>query len=115
MDERVTGWRSDKYFSNMESVSKIDDGWRVVVSCSVCFQTWLVDEYDKVQYLFAIKIDDPTDTSSAKFLEIHKRFLTKAHDGETEEVCKMSGCENNTVNDFAFCAKCLIQKQGVYQ
>ncbi len=115
MEDRVTGWRSDSYFSQMGSIDEINDGWRKVLSCPECSQVWLVDEYDKVQSLFALKIDSPDDLSESKFLDIHKRFLIKEHGGETRETCLMAHCENRAVKDFAFCACCLITKQGVYQ
>jgi hypothetical protein len=115
MDVRVTGWKSDSYFSKMESVSTIDDGWRVIASCPICSQNWLVDEYDKVQNLYAIKIDDPNDASKLNFLAIHKKCLIEAHDGESTSKCLIAGCENKSVNDFVYCAECLIEKQGVYE
>jgi len=115
MEERVTGWCSDSYFSQLNQVSTIDGGWRKVLSCPVCSQAWLTDEYDKVQSLFALKIDSPQDIDASKFLDIHIRFLLKEHGGESSETCLMAGCENKAVNDYAFCAMCLIEKQGVYQ
>jgi len=111
---RVTGWRSDKYFSKMNSVGSTDEGWREILKCNDCNQYWLVDEYDKLQSLFAFKIDNPRAIAKVEFLEIHKAFLLKAYEGESKEKCKMAGCNNNAVNSFAFCANCLI-KQGVYE
>ncbi len=115
MEVRVTGWHSDNYFSKMELVGNVDDGWRAVLKCQQCSQYWLVDEYDKCQSLFAIKIDDPEAIESMNFIDIHERFLLKAHAGESTECCKMAGCENKAVKGLAFCAHCLITKQGVYE
>jgi hypothetical protein len=115
MEVRVTGWHSDKYFSQMNLVSTTDDGWRAIVQCPKCHQYWLVDEYDKLQSLFAFKIDSPDDLEETKFLDLHKAFLLKAHGGESKEGCKMAGCGNNAVNGMAFCASCLVTKRGVYE
>ncbi|MCJ8300148.1 MAG: hypothetical protein MJK13_14600 [Pseudomonadales bacterium] len=115
MEVRVTGWRSDTYFSQMKNLGVINDGWSAVLSCPICSQTWRVDEYDKIQSLFALKIDSPNDLSEAKFLGIHKSYLIKEHGGESSKICLMARCGNNAVKDFAFCADCLITKQGVYQ
>ena len=114
-EEREIGWRTDSYFSSMEEISTINDGWRVIVVCPVCEQHWLVDEYDKVQSLYAFKIDNPDDITESKFLSVHTKYLLKAHNGESKDICRMARCNNHAVNDFVFCAKCLIQKQGVYQ
>jgi len=115
MELRVTGWCTDNYFKKMKEVGTSNNGWKKVLYCEQCGQNWLVDEYDKVQYLFAIKIDDPENLSENDYLELHKDFLLKAHNGESSQVCQMAGCNTKAVNDFAFCAECLITKQGVYE
>ena len=115
MKERVSGWSTDSYFKNMSVVGKRDDGWRSILQCASCGQNWLVDEYDRVQSLFAIKIDSPTDLSEEKFLRIHKKHLIERHGGESKEECRMAGCNNKAVKEMAFCAQCLITKQGVYE
>ena len=96
-------------------VGTTEDGWRAVVQCSKCQQYWRVDEYDKCQSLFAIKIDDPENLEKTDFLEIHKTFLLKSHGGESDENCKMAGCGYKAVKGVVFCASCLITKQGVYE
>lgn len=115
MEARVTGWHTDSYFSEMNVVGTTDDGWRAIVQCKECNQYWLVDEYDKLQSLFAFKIDNPAAIEEIDFLEIHKSFLLKKHGGESIEQCKMAGCGNKAVNGLAFCADCLITKHGVYE
>ena len=112
---RITGWRTDPYFQSMNQVGSRNDGWRKFLECSCCGQCWLVDEWDKLPNLYAIKIDNPEKFSDQKFLEIHKVFLLKAHSGNSEIFCKMSNCNNKAVNDFVFCAECLISKQGIFE
>lgn len=99
----------------MNLVGTTDDGWRAIVQCPQCHQYWLVDEYDKLQSLFAFKIDDPESIDKTKFLEIHKDFLLNKYGGESNEKCKMAGCTNHAVKGMAFCANCLVTKRGVYE
>ena len=115
MKIRETGWCEDHYFGKMKQIGEDDDGWRGILVCPECSQTWLVEIYDKLQYLFAIKIDDPSNASETKLLAIHIDSFLEKHGGESDVDCQMAGCENRAVNDFAFCAECLIQKRGVYE
>ena len=112
---RVTGWRTDSYFENMDQVAEDSGGWRKILRCPKCSQKWLVDEYDKVQDLFGIKIYNPNDTSDSKLLALHKDCLLEKYGGESDLLCQMANCENYAVTSFAFCAECLIQKRGVFQ
>ena len=115
MGVREPGWRTNEYFSAMPKVGEADQGWRSILRCPACGQYWLVDEFDKLQSLFAIKIDNPNKPGESELLEIHEQALLKKHGGESEQDCLFAGCGNKAVKGFALCAKCLITKQGVYE
>ena len=102
MDIRVTGWRTDDYFKKMKSIGSKDDGWRTIVLCDFCRQYWLVDEYDKLQYLYAFKIDNPEDINDDKIFELHKLFLLKTHGGESVQYCQMASCKMPLIADVRF-------------
>jgi hypothetical protein len=115
MQIRETGWRTSKYFVSMPKIGEANEGWRSILQCSECGQYWLVDEFDKAQSLFAIKIDNPNKPEESRLLEIHEQALLEKHGGESEQNCMFAGCGNKAVKDFAFCAKCLIARQAVYE
>jgi len=115
MEVRETGWRTSKYFSLMPQVGEADQGWCSVLQCPKCGQYWLVDEFDKAQSLFAIKIDNLNKPEESRLLEIHEQGLLKKHGGHSEQSCMFAGCGNKAVKGLAFCARCLIKRQGVYE
>lgn len=62
MKERVSGYREDRYFKHFNLVDDSDQGGKVLLQCPVCTQHWLVDIFDKVQNLYALKVDDPEES-----------------------------------------------------
>ena len=115
MDIRVTGWRNDSYFNSMPEMQSYGNGWQSILKCSTCSQYWLVDHFDKVQSLFAVKIDSPTDVNKEHLLEKHIGALLKKYNGYSTNNCQFAGCNELALKGKAFCPKCLITKQGVYE
>ena len=114
LKERVSGYREDSYFSNFNEIGQTDKGWRVILQCPKCGQLWLVDVFDKVQSLYAFKIDKPED-SGKSFFEIHEKYLIEARGGYSHKKCMMAGCGNNALQNLAYCPECAINKLGIYE
>ncbi len=114
MKERVPGYREDGYFSRLEEIGRADQGWRVILQCPDCNQLWLVDFFDKVQSLFALKLDKPSD-SEKSFFQVHKKYLIEAKGGYSKNKCMMAGCQNNALRDLVYCPDCAIKKRGIYE
>lgn len=115
MKVRVTGWRTDEYFRKFPKVGESNEGWSHILKCPSCNQHWLADEFDKIQSLLAVKIDNPEKVDQKEILEEHLKELLSKYGGNSKRICQFHGCNNFTVNKKAFCAECLITKQGVYE
>ena len=114
MKERVHGYREDSYFRHFDEIGQADQGWRVILKCPHCSQLWLVDVFDKVQSLFALKIDRPSD-SEKSFFEVHKKYLIETKSGYSHKKCMMADCENNALKELVYCPECAIKKRGIYE
>ncbi len=112
---RTPGYRSDSNFDKFPEIKKVDEGWRSILQCPNCDQYWLVDEFDKVQHLWAIKVDHPDKPEEKDLFELHKTSLEKSRGGYSQEQCRMAECNNAALNNSAYCADCCIIKHGVYE
>lgn len=111
---RVIGWSSAKPFKNMAKVKTVDDGFRVIVKCNKCGQHWLVDEFDKVSSLFAIKIDSPNKPDDSDLFGVHEKSLIDEYGLSTTQ-CHFAGCNNMALASKSICASCSIDKMGCYE
>jgi hypothetical protein len=114
MNPRVIGWSSSKPFKNMVKVKVVDDGFRVIVECKNCGQYWLVDEFDKVSSLFAIKIGNPNKPDEIQMFRIHEESLIHEY-GVSYTQCHFAGCNNKALVSKAICASCSIKRMGCYE
>jgi hypothetical protein len=114
MKERVSGYREDHYFKRFNEIGRADNDWRVILQCPECNQLWLVDVFDKVQSLFAFKIDSPKDTERS-FFAVHKKYLIESRGGYSQKKCVMAGCENRGLMELVYCPECAINKLGIYE
>jgi len=112
---RQLGHREDKYFKGFAQLKTVDEGWRSILQCSSCDQLWLVDHYDKLQYLYAYKIDTVELPTEGSFFEMHKSELERLRNGNSAETCKFSSCSNLALNGLAYCAVCAIKERGIYE
>ena len=115
LDARVPGYREDKYFNEFPEIKLVNDNWRAVLQCPICNQFWLVDYFDRCQYLYAYKLDSAEPLSDGEFYNFHKVFLEKSRKGYSDKKCAVSGCNNMALNELAYCANCAIKKFRIYE
>ena len=115
LDVRVSGYREDNYFKSFPELKQVNDGWRVILKCPECGQHWLVDIFDRVQYLYAYKIDSAEPLQDGEYYKIHKEQLEKSRNGYSNENCAIAGCNNKALKTLAYCAGCAINKFGIYE
>ena len=89
---RNSGYAEDNYFKNLHVLKEVTDGWRSIMKCSECNQLWLVDHFDKLQSLFAYKIDSMELPTDGEFFQIHKNELEKLKGGYSKEKCMYKTC-----------------------
>jgi hypothetical protein len=92
-------------YDQMKTIGIDESGWRKYVQCCICNQIWLVDEFDKLQYLFAIKVDEKLNKEQYEKIIIRLRYevLCERFGGESIEVCSWYQCKNKALNGLKIC------------
>ncbi len=111
---KIVGWREDSYFKHFEEIDNACQNWQAVLKCPICSQLWLVDRYDKLQSLFAYKIEKPEDKEKS-FFNVHKEFLEESRGGYSDKKCVMAGCLNKSLKELAYCPECAINKHKIFE
>jgi hypothetical protein len=76
--------------------------WRALLRCPTCGQLWAVNEWDKYQIQFAVKIAD-AEGWTASDEALRKEYLAQSRGVNTAAKCMWSGCNKNQLNDSAYC------------
>src|ERR1700756_5578228 len=71
--------------------------WVRLVRCRSCGQLWSLDECDKYQRQFAIKIARQDGWQQFDTTQLRKNFLVKSRGGLADEKCIMQGCNGQRV------------------
>jgi hypothetical protein len=77
--------------------------WVRLCRCRRCGQLWRVDEWDKYQIQFAVKIADSSGWQEFDSEPLRKQFLVESRGGVTEESCNWAGCEKHRLKGVAYC------------
>jgi hypothetical protein len=101
---RVEDHRSIERFDELE----IGD-WVRLVRCPSCAQLWSVDEFDKYQRQFAIKIPRQVDWREFDTTPFRRQYLVHSRGGLTAERCIWHNCERCRVKGVVYCADHLYQ------
>jgi len=83
--------------------------WVRLHQCRSCGQLWRIDEWDKYQAQFAVRVPSAEAWESFDASELQKQFLVSARGGLTDAKCAWSGCKNCQVKGVAYCADHLFQ------
>jgi hypothetical protein len=88
----------------MGHLEKLETGnWIHLYRCRECGQNWRVNERDKYQVQFAVKIADVTRWKEFDSTSLQKQYLLETHGGLTEEVCIWAGCGQNRLKGVVYC------------
>ena len=84
---------------------QIDSGdWVRLVRCPRCSQLWSVDEWDKYQIRFAIKIPCREGWREFDSTPLRKEYLIRSCGGLTDERCIFVNCDQPRVRGVVYCA-----------
>ena len=85
-------------------LSKLEVGnWVLLMSCTDCKQLWKVDEWDKYQNCYAVKIPSRKNWEAFDSESLIKELMIKNRGGLTDSECLSSGCSVNQVKGSAYC------------
>jgi hypothetical protein len=83
--------------------------WVRLVRCLICGQLWSVDEWDKYQRQFAIKIPQQDGWRQYDTTPSRVDFLIQSRGGLTDELCIWTNCKSRRVRGVVYCAKHLFK------
>ena len=76
--------------------------WEKLMECSECGQLWKVNEFEKYQTLYAVKVPNLNDWENVGNALI-KEKIVQDRGVITEQECMYSGCTHQQVKDSAYC------------
>ena len=83
--------------------------WVHLHQCSTCGQLWRIDQSDKYQIQFVVRIPAGVDWEQFDVSTLQKNFLMKSRGGLTEEQCIWRGCQGKRVKGVVYCVEHLYQ------
>ena len=108
--------------SQLPDIVKLDDhpaigrfdeletgNWVRLLRCPRCGQLWSVDEWDKYQARFAVKIPQRDGWRQFDTTRFRRQYLVKARGGLTDEKCIWQDCDHRRVRGVVYCAEHLYQ------
>jgi len=108
--------------SQLSDIVKLDDqstiggfeelemgDWVRLVRCPRCGQLWSVDEWDKYQTRFAVRILQREGWREFDAMPSRRQYLIQSRGGLTDEKCIRLGCEQRRVRGVVYCADHLYQ------
>ena len=85
------------------------DNWIKLMQCPSCKQYLRVDEWDKYQTQFAIKLDKREGWENIDTVPLQKEFLQQSRGGTTQEECMWANCSKNRVKGVVYCVDHLYE------
>lgn len=77
--------------------------WRLLCKAKSDGSFWRLDEVDKNQTRFLVKLTSPENWVEFDSSDMEKHLLIKNRGGHSDEECRKSGCEMNSLKGSAFC------------
>lgn len=91
-------------------LTQLDVGnWVLLMACPDCNQLWKVDEWDKYQICYAVKVLTQENWESFDNESLIKEQMVKNRGGLEKENCRWSGCNFKQVKGSAFCVNHLYE------
>ncbi|MBQ0806996.1 MAG: hypothetical protein KBT55_03405 [Porticoccus sp.] len=95
---------SNNHSDFKSKLNQLDAGdWVMLMRCPDCAQFYKVDEWDKYQTCYAVKISSSQNWESFDSVSLVKEQIVINHGGLTSEPCMWSGCETKQVKGSAYC------------
>ena len=96
--------RVDDHEAFVRGLAEIEVGdWVRLVRCPSCGQFWSVDQWDKLQRQFALKIPARDGWRDFDTVPLRKRFLAESLGGTTDEKCIWAGCSARRLRGTVHC------------
>ena len=83
--------------------------WVHLHKCANCGQLWRMDEWDKYQVQFVVRIPSGTDWEQFDAAPLQKQFLVQSRGGLSKEQCIWRGCQGKRVNGVVYCVEHLYK------
>ena len=83
--------------------------WVYLMKCPVCGQLWRVDEWDKYQTQYAVKLPGFDNWQAFDAVPLIKQKMIENRGGVEENSCTWRNCEEKQVNGSAFCVHHLYE------
>lgn len=83
--------------------------WVKLMECPECSQLWKVDEWDKYQTLYAVKVPVKEDWENFDSVSLIKQKMVSNRGGLTETECMWAGCNKKQVKGSAYCINHLYE------
>ena len=96
---------SNSHSDFKSKLNKLEVGnWVLVMQCPDCCQHYKVDEWDKYQTCYAVKIPSQDNWESFDRESLIKDQMVVNRGGLTNEPCMWTGCNLKQVKGSAYCA-----------
>ena len=90
--------------------SELDVGnWVYLMKCPTCGQLWRVDEWDKYQPQYAVKLPTSENWQAFEAIPLIKKKIVENRGGISEQLCMWRNCNEKQVNGSAFCVDHLYE------
>jgi len=77
--------------------------WVRLHRCKECSQLWRIDEWDKYQIQFVVRVPPGTSWQELDADPLQKQFLLQSRGGATNSECAWAGCHGSAVRGVAYC------------
>lgn len=95
---------SNEHSAFKRPLEKLEVGnWVLLMKCLDCNQLWKIDEWDKYQVSYAVKIPSKENWEGFDSEVLIKQAMIENRGGLTYQRCMQSGCNINQVKGSAYC------------
>lgn len=95
---------SNEHSAFKSSLEKLEVGnWVLLMKCPECKQLWKIDEWDKYQVSYAVKIPSQENWEDFDSEALIKQVMIENRGGLENQKCMQSGCYINQVKGSAYC------------
>lgn len=95
---------SSRFPDFMSSLNQLNVGdWLLLMSCPECQQLWRVDDMDKDQVCYAVKIPTQENWKEFDVESLIKEKMIENRGGLTQNYCMWTKCDFKKVKGSTFC------------
>src|SRR3546814_2487953 len=106
---RISDWSSDVCSSDLKYTIRVATGnWVHLHTCATCGQLWRIDEWDKYQVQFVVRIPPGIQWEAFDSSPLQRQFLVRSRGGLADAECAWSGCHGKAVQGVAYCVENLF-------